>query len=47
MNLGVARGAKGNQVLFGIVAGLAAKLLVVNFKVGHRATSLTSPVVAT
>jgi len=40
-------GAERNKVRFRIIAGLAAKLLVVNLKVGHRAAGLTSPAVAT
>jgi hypothetical protein len=33
MRSGVASGAKRNQVLFRIIAGVAAKLLVVNLKI--------------
>ncbi len=47
VNPPVARCAKRDKVFFGIVAGLAAKFLVVNFKVGHRAASLAPPVVTT
>jgi hypothetical protein len=40
MHSGVACIAKRNQVRLRIVAGLAAKLLVMNFKIGHCATRL-------
>jgi len=40
MHSGVACRAKRNQVLLRIIAGLAAKLFVVNLKVGHRAATL-------
>jgi hypothetical protein len=36
MDTRMAFGAKGNQVLLGIVPGLAAKLLVVYFEIGKR-----------
>jgi hypothetical protein len=42
MYRGVACRTKGNQVPLGIVAGLAAEFLVVNFQVGHRAARLAS-----
>jgi hypothetical protein len=45
VNRRMARHAERDQVVFGIVAGLAAKLLVVNLKIGHRAASLTPPAV--
>jgi hypothetical protein len=35
MQAGVACSAKGDQVFFAIVAGSAAKILVVDLKVGH------------
>jgi hypothetical protein len=38
--------AEGDQIFFGIVPRLAAKLFVVNFKIGHRAARLASPTVA-
>ncbi len=38
--------AECDQVFFRIIAGVAAKLLVVNFQVRHRAADLTSPAVA-
>ena len=47
MECGVARSAKRNQVLLRIVAGVAAEFFVVDFKVGLRATQLTSETVAT
>ena len=37
--------AKSDQVLLGIGSGLAAKLFVVNLKIGHRAARLASPTV--
>lgn len=43
----MARSAKGNEVPFGIIAGLTAKLLVVDFKVWHHSTPLTPPGIAT
>jgi hypothetical protein len=46
MNSGVARRAQGNQIIFCIGARVAAELLVVNFKIGHRAAILTPPAVA-
>ena len=46
MHASVASGTKGNQVLIGIVARLATKFLVVNFKVRHRAARLASPAIA-
>ena len=47
MRSGVARSAKGNEVLLGIIAGLTAKLFVVNFQVRHSPTRLTPPAIAT
>jgi hypothetical protein len=47
MCTGVARRAKCNKVLVGIIAGLAAKLFVVNLQVRHRAARLTPPAIAT
>ena len=38
--------AEGDQILFGIVPRLAAKLLVVNLEIRHRAARLASPAVA-
>ena len=46
MSVGVARGAQRNQILFRIVAGLAAKPFVVNFQSRHRATRLAPPAIA-
>jgi hypothetical protein len=46
VNLGVAYRAESDQILFGIVPGLAAELLVMNLKIGHRAAGLASPVVS-
>ena len=39
--------AKGDQILLGVVAALAAKCLVVNLKIRHRAATLASPTVST
>jgi hypothetical protein len=46
VNLRMAFRAKGDQILLGVIPGLAAKLFVVNFKIGHRAARLASPTVA-
>jgi hypothetical protein len=43
---GVAGRTKCDQVLLGIIAGLAAEFLVVNLEVGHRAARLASPAVS-
>jgi hypothetical protein len=37
--------AEGDQILLGIVARVAAKLFVVNLKIGHVAARLASPAV--
>jgi hypothetical protein len=42
----VARVTEGNQILARIITGVAAKLFVVNLKVGHCAARLASPTVA-
>jgi hypothetical protein len=47
MQFSVTSCAQRDQVQLGIVAGLTAKLLVVNFQVCHRATRLTSPAIPT
>ena len=47
MQVGVARGAKGDQIFFAIVSGSIAKLFVVDLEVGPSATRLTSPTIAT
>jgi hypothetical protein len=41
----VACGAEGNQILLGVLSGLAAKLFVMNFEIGHRAARLASPAI--
>jgi hypothetical protein len=46
MHSGVAMVAKRNQVVLGIVAGVAAERPVVNLKIGTRAARLTLPAVA-
>jgi len=35
------------QILFRIIAGLAAEFFVMDFKIGHCATRLASPAIAT
>jgi hypothetical protein len=45
MHGGVACSTEGNQILARIIAGVAAKFLVVNLKVGHRAARLASPTI--
>lgn len=42
----MAFGAKGDQVLLGVVPRLAAEFLVVDFEIGQRAARLTTPAVA-
>jgi hypothetical protein len=41
----MAHRAEGDQILIGIVPGLAAELFVMNFEIGHRAARLASPAV--
>ena len=43
----MACGAKRDQVLFGVAAGVTPKLFVMDFKVRHGAAGLTLPAVAT
>ena len=43
----MARPAQGDQVLLGIVAGVTAKLFVVDFQARQSATELTPPAIAT
>jgi hypothetical protein len=38
--------AEGDEIFLGIGPRLAAKLFVVNFKIGHRSARLASPAVA-
>src|SRR5579872_2398259 len=45
VNARMASCTESDQILFGIVPGLAAKLFVVDFKVGHCAARLASPAV--
>jgi hypothetical protein len=45
MHCTVACSAESNQILAGIIAGLAAKLSVVNLQIGHRAARLASPAI--
>jgi len=42
----VACGTEGNQILPRIITGVAAKLFVVDFEVGHRTARLASPTIA-
>jgi hypothetical protein len=46
MHLGMARSAKGDQVLLTIVAGAAPEFFVMSFKIRHRATGLASPAIS-
>jgi len=43
----VAVAAECDQVFFRVLAGVTAKLLVVNFEVRHRSAGLASPAIAT
>src|SRR5579872_1843224 len=43
----MANSTECNQVLLGIIAGLATEFFVMDFKIGHCATRLASPAVAT
>jgi hypothetical protein len=47
MHSGVACRAQRDQVLLGVGSRMAAELPVVHLKIGHRATRLTPPAVAT
>jgi len=42
----MAFGAKRDQVLFGIISRLTAKLFVVDFEIGQRSAQLATPPVA-
>jgi hypothetical protein len=46
MYTGVTANTEGNQILARIVAGLAAKLFVVDLKLGHRTARLASPTIS-
>lgn len=46
MQSDVACGAEGNKVLFGVVAGVAAEFLMMNFEIGYGAARLASPAIA-
>jgi hypothetical protein len=39
-------GTQGNQVLFGVITTLAAKVLVVNLEIQTAPTDLASPAIA-
>ena len=41
----MARSAKSNQVLLGIFSTVTAKILMVNFEIGHCTTELASPTI--
>jgi hypothetical protein len=43
----MACGAQCNQVLFGVLAGVAPELFVMDFQARHGATGLTPPAIAT
>jgi hypothetical protein len=45
MQIGVTCGAKGDQIFFAIVTGLAAEFFVMDFKIRHCATRLASPAI--
>src|ERR1035437_1632807 len=47
MDVSMATSTERNQVLFAIVAGVAANFFVRDFQVAHRATGLTPPAIAT
>jgi hypothetical protein len=47
MNVFMASVAESDQVLFGVLAGVAAKELVMDLRVRHPAAVLTSSAVAT
>ena len=47
MDTGMALRAERFKLLFGVVARVAAKLLVVDFQVRHRAAQLTPPAIET
>jgi hypothetical protein len=47
VDTGMAACTKGDQILHRVVAGVAAKCLVVNLKIRHRAATLASPTVST
>lgn len=46
MDSSMAFGAQCDQVLFGVISRLAAKLFVVNLKIGQRSAQLATPAVA-
>jgi hypothetical protein len=46
VHLSMATGAQCDQVLFGVVARLAAKLFVMDFQVRHPPAGLTPPAIA-
>jgi hypothetical protein len=46
VRLSVATCTEGDQVLFGIVAGMTAKFFMVDFQVRHCTARLTAPAVA-
>jgi len=46
MRLTVTSHAEGDQIQIRVIPGVTAKFLVMNFKVRHRTTGLTSPAIA-
>jgi len=46
MDRGVAIKAKRDQIAFVVLAGVAAELCVVDFKVGHGTAQLTTPAIS-
>jgi hypothetical protein len=47
VDTGMASCAKSDEIFLRVVPGVAAKCLVVHFKIRHRAATLASPTVAT
>ena len=47
MQGGMTCSAHSNQILFRVVARVAARLFVMDFQVGHRTAQLTPPAVPT
>jgi hypothetical protein len=45
MRARVAIRAEGHEIVFRVFPGLAPKLLMVDFEIGHRAAELASPIV--
>jgi hypothetical protein len=45
VQVGMTNSTKGDQVLLGVITGMAAELLVVNLKIRHGSATLASPTV--